>query len=32
MEAAGAYFMDVWSIVRPALTGLCAMRPRIFST
>jgi urease accessory protein len=32
MEAAGAYFMDAWSIVRPLLTGLAAMRPRIFST
>ena len=32
MEAAGAYFMDAWSIVRPLLTGLVAVRPRIFST
>jgi len=32
MEAAGTYFMDAWSIVRPLLTGLVAMRPRIFST
>jgi urease accessory protein len=32
MEAAGAYFMDAWSIVRPLLTGLVAVRPRIFNT
>jgi len=32
MEAAGAYFMEAWSIVRPLLTGLVAVRPRIFST
>ena len=32
MEAAAAYFMDAWSIVRPLLTGLVAVRPRIFST
>ena len=32
MEAAGAYFMEAWSIMRPLLTGLVAVRPRIFST
>jgi urease accessory protein len=32
MEAASAYFMDAWSIVRPLLTGLVAVRPRIFNT
>ena len=32
MEAAGAYFMDAWSILRPSLCGLAAMRPRIWST
>ena len=32
MEAAGAYFMDAWSVVRPLLAGRSAMRPRIFST
>jgi len=32
MEAAGAYFMNAWSIVRPPLCGLAAVRPRIWST
>ena len=32
MEAAGAFFMDAWSVVRPLMTGLGAVRPRIWST
>ena len=32
MEAAGAYFMAAWSIVRPPICGLAAVRPRIWST
>ena len=32
MEAAGAYFIDMWSMVRSRLCGLAAVRPRIWST
>jgi len=31
-EAAHAYFTALWTIVRPALTGRIAVRPRIWST
>jgi urease accessory protein len=32
MEAASAYFLALWSRVRPALTGSAAVPPRIWST
>jgi len=32
MESAGAYFVELWSMLRPAMTGRAAMRPRIWST
>lgn len=32
MEAASAYFIDVWSLLRPALAGRHAVPPRIWST